>query len=365
MGDSLSRAPYLSIFGSQAAGHGLGPGTIPFAVSAALFLGLALAGAAAAADPIILSGGSAADHPSFSADGKRVALYYIGDGIIRVWDIAGRKALLELRGSWLPALSPDGKRLAGQPNKGFVSVWDTDTGRELLSLAVEAPLGALAFSPDSKTIADGDREGRVRLWDVAKGQVIDRPGPNPAEPVVAILFSPDGKTLVYATRDGTIKVHDVPGRKALATLKGYKTQDQALAFSKDGKVLAYADRLGVGGDRARVRFWDVAADKEAGEMLLGSGGIHFLYQLDDGKSWLVRMDYRLNLEVVVPGTTLLQLRRAPRLFRADEADGRLWCVAVSPDRKQLLLSVPNQVRIIDMPAFPPKDPKEKGKRADK
>jgi WD40 repeat protein len=215
-------------------------------------------------------------------------------GVVRVWDVPARKVLGEVRGG-SPALSPDGKKLATATKqaasiKGSVTVWDTKTWQELATLPCEAVAQAIAFSPDNKTVAVGSYEGRVRLWDVAKDEVIDEPGPNPTENVVALLFSPDGKVLAYATRDGTIKLYDITARKVLATIKSKKAAKLALAFSKEGKVLAYVEPRSKEQLRPRLRLWDIAAGKEAGEIILPNSNIAYLHQLDDGKSWLIWVD---------------------------------------------------------------------------
>ena len=57
--------------------------------------------------------------------------------------------------------------------------------------------------------------------------------------------------------------------------------------------------------------------------------------------------------------TLTDLMRAPRVYEVAADPGELWCVAVSPDRKKLLLSIRKEVRIIDMPDFPAKDVRKK------
>jgi WD40 repeat protein len=321
----------------------------------AVVLLMALAGAVGAADPIVLNTGThGAIRPSFSSDGKRLAMYYLGDAVFRVWDVPAGKELGKLPGGW-PALSPDGKRVAAHTYDDVVTVWDVETWREVATLPAQSKGGLIAFSPDGKVVATGDPKGRVCLWDAAKGGALDKPGPNPDEPVNALVFSPDGKVLAYATRDGTIKLHEIKGRKALATLKSFKTANQILAFSKDGKVLAYSERAGSAPPRyARVKFWDVAAGKEAGEMTIPFGSeIHFLNQLDDGKRWLAWRGIGMELHVIDPEA------KKPILYRAGKDEENLWCVAVSPDRKKLLLSVGFKVTIMDLPDFPPKDAKEK------
>ncbi len=354
---------------SQTVPSGKAPIASALSVAAALLFGLALAGWTVAAEPTILSDSSSvAYHPSFSADGKRLALFYNVGGLVRVWDVTTRKPLMEVRAG-RPALSPDGKLLASNAGKEVasdkeaVTLWDVDKKRKRVRLPIEAHVSSLAFSPDSKLLALGDQEGRVCLWDVAKAEVIAEPGPNPAKPIVALLFSPDGRILAYSSGEVAINAYGVEKGKLVATLKGDWSTDRVLAFSKDGKVLAYTDFKAKGGKRPRVVFWDIAAGKEAGEMLT-IGFVEFLCQLEDGKTWLSCVGPQYVLEAGEPGVTLRDLVESPRRVRPTSKDEHASWVTVTPDRKKVVLSVGNEVRIIDMPDFPPKGTKEKGSKSD-
>ena len=62
--------------------------------------------------------------------------------------------------------SPDGRRLftAGQDNT--IKVWDTASGKELLTLSSPGgPWPRLAMSPDGHRLASADIQGHLKLWD--------------------------------------------------------------------------------------------------------------------------------------------------------------------------------------------------------
>src|SRR5262249_4243150 len=142
----------------------------------------------------------------FSPDSKRLAVATttmvgvkpVEEGAIRVWDIAAGKEIATLKGSVAGAsndnlslvanlaFSPDGKRLAGADGRE-IKVWDTDSGKVLVTIPSPAPAGGVVFSPNGRRFAGvivtwdtGQRKGALKVWDAATGkEVLDIPeGPH-------------------------------------------------------------------------------------------------------------------------------------------------------------------------------------------
>src|SRR5687768_1408961 len=69
------------------------------------------------------------------------------------------------------ALTPDGKTLATSGVDRIIRLWDSATGRPIVSCAV-APVQAsfLAFSPDGKSLATTHLHQGMRVWDTATGR---------------------------------------------------------------------------------------------------------------------------------------------------------------------------------------------------
>ncbi len=248
------------------------------------------------------------DSENFSADGRTFALLW-HDGYnytLFVWDAAAGKELRrftpppDVRG--IVSLTPDGSRVAvtttSAPNEGgwsssTLNVWETATGRELLSrrgIRSEDSFRAV-YSPDGRWLvinpglaADGDcrivwldartgaeaatlkfgphmvtggaftRDGRrlalahrvgetttLRVWEVEpilRGEA--------AEPVATlaglggdfplIQFSPDGRR-VLTSGDGTVKLWDLGSGREVLTLKAAGVTTGAAFFSPDGNTV--------------------------------------------------------------------------------------------------------------------------------
>jgi dipeptidyl aminopeptidase/acylaminoacyl peptidase len=191
---------------------------------------------------------------AFLPDGNLVCLN--GDGSASVWDVAARTERRRLERPPIHftamALSPDGRTLAlggadRQARTGWVTLWETATGREGDAWRGPREVHALAFSPDGKTLAVGGaptrRANESALYTLADGALT--PWPNQAEPVLALAFAPDGKTLAVGARDGFVRLYDPATNARKAERYAAAGPVQALAYSADGLWLAVGGKDGV------------------------------------------------------------------------------------------------------------------------
>jgi WD40 repeat protein len=114
----------------------------------------------------------------FSPDSRRIAVCTV-DGVT-IWDHERRAVVSVLQDEgggdrisqvFASAFSPDGTRLVTGSLGSSITLWDTATGREVLSL--DAPVDRIktvAFSSDGTTILAGGSNGGCCIWRLADSE---------------------------------------------------------------------------------------------------------------------------------------------------------------------------------------------------
>jgi WD40 repeat protein len=225
--------------------------------------------------------------PTFSPDGRRLAAAIgedasVGDREVVLWDVRPwrerpRLAAPGLFGNSI-ALSDDGAQLATTDFQGGITIWDTVHGRSRASCKGEA-VASLAFTPCGALLACGTHDFIIRLWNPATGEAIGALHGH-ERLAFALAFSPDGRHLASGDNGGTVKLWDVAARALRATLpvsedQLFKDEVLALAFSPDGGTLAVAvNRV--------VQLWDVATGKRLARLEEHQGKVKCLAFSPDG-----------------------------------------------------------------------------------
>jgi WD40 repeat protein len=150
------------------------------------------------------------------------------DGAARLWDAASlalRHVLSVEAGRWVEggAFSPDSSRLATLVHRPEVKVWDTRTGRLVLTLEGHTHhTRAVAFSPDGSRIATGGFGGEVRIWDAQAGRLEKEIAV--AQMVDTVEFADGGQSVAAGERGEPVRVFDL----ATGTLSRVPEKNQDL-----------------------------------------------------------------------------------------------------------------------------------------
>ena len=148
---------------------------------------------------------------AFSPDGKRLATAG-ADHKVQVWDLISGKELLALVGPAAPVdrvtFSPDGSRLATIDRSGEARLWDATSGQGLFTLTAfdgnfiqPANAVGIAYSPDGSRLATAGATS-IKIWDTLTGrEVLTLPLVNDLL-AYTVTFSRDGKHLAVGFRGG-------------------------------------------------------------------------------------------------------------------------------------------------------------------
>ncbi|MBM3957081.1 MAG: DUF1080 domain-containing protein, partial [Gemmatimonadetes bacterium] len=187
---------------------------------------------------------------AFLPDGKR-AVSASADASAKVWDIATGECLKTLpceAPSRFLAVSPDGKAIAAGNDRGWVHVWDPDTGAPRQRFFARLPnVWCLAWSPDGARLVAGGDATVVQVFDAATGQwlkSLDADGM-----MRCAGFSPDGKYIAAGGWHRALRIWDAKTYEHVRTLGDHLDEVRGLAFSRDSKLLATASFDGA------IRVW--------------------------------------------------------------------------------------------------------------
>jgi WD40 repeat protein len=184
-----------------------------------------------------------------------------GVRVTRVCDVETRREIARLQvgpNEWdIPCLafSPEGTRLAGRAQGGWLWVWNLESGESSRIPFKDGREFGLVFSPDSALLATSGPERTITLLDAEtlqpRGKLFNHTGA-----VYGLDFAPDGRTLASASADGTVRLWNVATGQELLKLDGHTGPVRCVRFSHDGRTLASAAETPSG--TSEVILWHTA-----------------------------------------------------------------------------------------------------------
>jgi len=225
------------------------------------------------------------------------------------------------------AFSADGKKFVTGGWNRAAQIWETATGKLLLTI----PYGglyvhAVAFSPDGRYVATGgnDKRGFVRVWDAQTGAELKTPDgfTGHTDAVLSVSFSHDGKKLLTASYDKTARLWDVELGRQIRELDGHSWWVWSAAFSQDEKMVVTASQDG------SAIIWDLASGNKLAQFLGHQGPVYSAAFSTDGSQvvsggydkrvlvWRRADVHKFNFNKVAKGDEV-----EPARFRAFEGHG--------------------------------------------
>jgi eukaryotic-like serine/threonine-protein kinase len=328
---------------------------------------------AGAGSPVALLHPKPVSEAAWTRDGRQI-ITACEDGIVRIWDIETVRAKEGDfgRGALAIAISGDGVRFATGGTDGLARVWDVATGQAVSPpIVVGGPVKWLALGPKGEEmLTAGGRSARV--WNAVTGQAVSRELPF-RQDLTDVALSSDGRRVFMASADGTAGVWDADRDDWTDDVIKHGSSIMSASFSADSKWVATAS------DDNSARVWDArfgsprtpplphvgtvyrAVFSPDGKRLLTAGedGLAKLWVLPSaqvetdlppirstGPCEIVGRDGSIRIQAVADEARVFDQRTGMPLSPPLKHDGRITCVALSPDGKLAATASTNRTALI-------------------
>ncbi|HKS16139.1 MAG TPA: WD40 repeat domain-containing protein, partial [Planctomycetota bacterium] len=208
--------------------------------------------------------GSMRINPTFSPDGKRIAVSGVVRAPFEIWDIAEARKVCEFKtsSSYKFRWSPDGQSGVWWET-GALVIGNTSTGESRRRIEGQF-LGQFDFSPDGRTLATASSQ-TIRLFEIETGREITDPrrGGGAHWSMGVWNYSPDGRVIASVGINAPIRFWDPRTGREVSRID-HSASVTAMAFSPDGRTLATFECEYE--KQAIVRRWDVLTGRQVGKI---------------------------------------------------------------------------------------------------
>jgi WD40 repeat protein len=197
------------------------------------------------------------------------------DGVARIWDMETGKPRLQLRtgsgGGVLDAAWNVGEtRIAtvsapgsGSARYGNVQIWDTKTGKSLLSFAKKSYVYAVTWNQKGDRLLSFSNEGTIVVWNAKNGAPLLTL--EHTDMAMGAQWSADERRILSWSLDGTAVVWDALRGKKLATLTHPNGVSGALWSVDEQQILTWENGSSTDdplSGPSNVHVWDSATHEE-------------------------------------------------------------------------------------------------------
>ncbi len=257
---------------------------------------------------------------SYSPDGRYV-LSGSEDHTARLWnaETGGEIARITHNGAVNSvAFTPNGQYMVSGSNDGTVCIWEVIDRKEVSDMIQDSKVDTVAFSPDSQLIVSGTQNG-VSVWETNTAKELRHI--DLANPAIFVAFSPDEKYFASLNSDKNIRVWNVATGEELSSTV-YDPSAIRFAFGLDHNYMVFDDNYN------EFTLWEIPTRQQALDTVVG--GVELPYSKSsikalslDGKYEISTSDSTLHLIALSTGKDLNSVT----------LQGKLISVAFSSDSK--------------------------------